>query len=112
MSEKDSNSHNDNFKLTFRKLTPREIMQEKIRLEEKRRHDEASFLYTAREEGINIGIGKSFMLMVKNGVDPKKAAELLDYSVTDFKDELYCLQDTLEGFNAEDYLGGEDKFEM
>ncbi len=116
----------------LRKLSADETMQEKVRLEEKRRHDEASFLYTAREEGIavgmekgrekgreegreegiNIGIGKSFMLLVKNGVDPKKAAELLDYSVTDFKDELYYLQDTMEGFNAEDYLSGEDEFEM
>ncbi len=55
--------------LTLRNLSKYEIMQEKIRLEEKRRHDEASYLYTAREEGraegINIGIGKSFMLMVK-----------------------------------------------
>ncbi len=106
--------------VTLRKLSDDEIICEKIRREEKRRHDEASMLKTAkiegreegreegrkqgREEGREEERSNMFVALVKNGFDPIDIANSLEMDITDFETELYTLETELADFSAEDYL--------
>lgn len=102
--------------LTLRKLSDDEIIREEIRREEKRKHDEISMLNTAKNEGVIIGEGNAFGKMVKKGIDPLDAADILGHPIEDFKDALSELEKEIPGFYAENYLSpiecNEDEFEM